>query len=252
MLNLYSNLVKVGLKEIVRDKKLFFFISIFPLMFLAMFVVLGKIVPASQHMTIQFDEFMFPGVLIFALMGIGLYGTTAPLIEYRKNNTFKIFETTNLDKSTFILSLLSVRIIIGVFQISLFLIIGLSLKYITLQNIIPTFLISIIILFIMIILGILLGGIFNSSEIALGVLSFLSAPILMISNVLMPLDVFSKDFKNIAQIFPFAYMGDLLRNAMFTDYQPEYSYIKSFLIILISFIILIIITIKTFKFYNKS
>ena len=104
----------------------------------------------------------------------------------------------------------------------------------------------------MIILGILLGGIFNSSEIALGVLSFLSAPILMISNVLMPLDVFSKDFKNIAQIFPFAYMGDLLRNAMFTDYQPEYSYIKSFLIILISFIILIIITIKTFKFYNKS
>ncbi|WP_414055579.1 ABC transporter permease [Macrococcus equi] len=252
MANLYFNLIKVGLKEIVRDKKLFFFISIFPLMFLIMFVILGKIIPASKFMTIQFDEFMFPGILIFALMGIGLYGTTAPLIEYRKNNTFKIFETTTLNKPIFILSLLSVRVIIGIFQISLFFLIGLFLKYININNIIPTFSVSIIILFIMITLGIFLGGIFNSSEIALGVLSFLSAPILMISNVLIPLDIFSGNFKDIAQLLPFAYMGDLLRDSMFTDYIHEYSYFKSLLVISISFVTLIIITIKTFKFYNKS
>ncbi|EOE6829125.1 hypothetical protein ACKSYW_002508, partial [Staphylococcus pseudintermedius] len=68
MVNLYFNLIKMGLREIIRDKKLFFFISIFPLMFLIMFVILGKTLPESNYMTIQFDEFMFPGVLIFALL----------------------------------------------------------------------------------------------------------------------------------------------------------------------------------------
>ncbi|EOB1268174.1 ABC transporter permease [Staphylococcus pseudintermedius] len=241
----------MGLREIIRDKKLFFFISIFPLMFLIMFVILGKTLPESNYMTIQFDEFMFPGVLIFALLSIGLYGTTAPLIEYRKNNTFKIFETTSLNKFIFILSLLSVRVIIGIFQISIFFLIGFVFEYINFHNIILTFLISTVILSFMIALGIFLGGIFNSSEIALGVLSFLSAPILMISNVLIPIDIFPETFKNITHLLPFAYMGDLLRGFMFDDYTLEYSYLRSFLVIIISFILVIFISIKTFALYKK-
>ncbi len=251
MKSLYFNLLKVGLREITRDKRLFFFISIFPFMFLAMFIIMGKFVPHPKSLTIMFDEFMFSGVLIFALLGIGLYGTTAPLIDYRRNNTFKLLETTTINKSIFILSQLSVRLVIGLFQIFLFLIIGAFCNYISAKNVVQTLLISSLILIVMLLLGIFLGGIFNSSEIALGILSFLSAPILMLSNVLLPLSIFPNNFKDIAQFFPFAYMGDLLRHFMFNSYKQEYSTWFSIIIIIISSALLLLLTSKTFKFYKK-
>nr|WP_263314244.1 ABC transporter permease [Mammaliicoccus sp. Marseille-Q6498] len=252
MQQIYFNLIRVGIREIVRDKKLFFFILIFPLMFLAMFVSLGKMLKMPSQMTIHFDEFMFPGILIFALLGIGLYGTTSPLVDYRKNNTFKILETTTISKPIFILSQLSVRLIIGICQISLYLIIGAFLGYVNLSNLISTLLVSSLILIIMIMIGIFFGGIFNSSDLAIGLLAGLSGPILMLSNVMLPLDIFPMNFKYIAQIFPFAYMGDLLRSALYDNYVNEYSYLKSMSIILISILVLIFITIKTFKFYEKN
>ncbi|HEC2208390.1 TPA: ABC transporter permease, partial [Staphylococcus delphini] len=137
--------------------------------------------------------------------------------DYKKSGVYKLFAINPVKKSTFITSQISVRLTLGIFQILLFLILGLLLKYIKTNSIMEVLLICIIILFFMIILGLLLSNFFKSSEIAGGVISVISAPILMLSNVLMPLEIFSKDYTQFSQFLPFSYMGDILRHAIFKE-----------------------------------
>ncbi|HEC2191318.1 TPA: ABC transporter permease [Staphylococcus delphini] len=249
-MKIFNSLYLLGMREILRDAKLLFFSLIFPLFFLAMFTFIGKIIP-NDKFTLSFDEFMFPGVLIYALFSIGVIGTALPLIDYKKSGVYKLFAINPVKKSTFITSQISVRLTLGIFQILLFLILGLLLKYIKTNSIMEVLLICIIILFFMIILGLLLSNFFKSSEIAGGVISVISAPILMLSNVLMPLEIFSKDYTQFSQFLPFSYMGDILRHAIFKEAKLDYSLSNSWIVIISFIFITYIFSILTFKFYKK-
>ncbi len=90
-------LIKTGFNEIIRDPKIFFFIMIFPVMFLGIFAGISSVIHKSKQMNISMLEFMFPGILIFALLSTGLFGTTLPLVEMRKKryNAVINFDTVN-------------------------------------------------------------------------------------------------------------------------------------------------------------
>lgn len=54
------------------------------------------------------------------------------------------------------------------------------------------------------------------------ILGGISAPILMLSGVLLPLAIFPDIFEKIVMVSPFTYMGDLLRTVMFDGFLPMY------------------------------
>jgi ABC-2 type transport system permease protein len=245
--NGYSQLTKAGLTEIIREPKLMFFILVFPLIFLLFFGVMGKMVPASESMGLEFFEFMFPGLLIFALMSIGLLGTSTPIVEMRQKGILRMFELSPLSKTTFILAQISIRYLLSVIQITLFMILGLLFGFISLSNLVPIILLSLLGVGLMLTLGFFFGSVFKSSEVTSGVLAGVSAPLLMLSGVLLPFTLLPDIIEKIAMFIPFTYLGDAMRQIFFPDLPGEYSLMTDILVIIGFTVVVYFISVKTFK-----
>ncbi|WLR54580.1 ABC transporter permease [Mesobacillus subterraneus] len=245
--NGYSQLTKAGLTEIIREPKLMFFILVFPLIFLLFFGVMGKMVPASESMGLEFFEFMFPGLLIFALMSIGLLGTSTPIVEMRQKGILRMFELSPLSKTTFILAQISIRYLLSVIQITLFMILGLLFGFISLNNLVPIILLSLLGVGLMLTLGFFFGSVFKSSEVTSGVLAGVSAPLLMLSGVLLPFTLLPDIIEKIAMFIPFTYLGDAMRQIFFPDLPGEYSLMTDILVIIGFTVVVYFISVKTFK-----
>jgi ABC-2 type transport system permease protein len=243
----YKQLTKAGLTEIIREPKLMFFILIFPLVFLLFFGVMGQMVPSSESMGLEFFEFMFPGLLIFALMSIGLLGTSTPIVEMRQKGILRMFELSPLGKTTFILAQISIRYILSVVQITFFMILGLFFGYISLSNIVPIILLSLLGVGLMLTLGFLFGSIFKSSEVTSGILAGVSAPLLMLSGVLLPFSLLPDIIEKVALFIPFTYLGDAMRQIFFTDLPGEYSLLTDISVIIGFTLVVYLISVKTFK-----
>ncbi|WP_377887565.1 ABC transporter permease [Alkalihalobacillus sp. R86527] len=217
-----QKLVKTGFLELIREPKTSFFIFIFPLFFLAMFGIMGQVIPKSQS-GLSFVEFMFPGILIFALLSTGLFGTSVPLIEMRKKGTLRLLQVTPLSKSTFLISQIAVRFIISILQIIIFLLIGLAMNMFEVQLLPVLFAVSLLGMAMILSLGFIFGGILKSVELAGGLLGGFSAPLLIFSGVLLPLTIMPEAFEKVAMFIPFTYLGDLIRSIMFENGSPLYS-----------------------------
>ncbi|WP_054705692.1 ABC transporter permease [Bacillus sp. JCM 19041] len=241
-----KELTKTSLRELLRDPKNLFLILIFPLLFVIMFAVIEHLTP-TQNEQLSLFEYMFPGILIFSLFSSGLIGTSTPLIEMRKTGTLKLLQVTPLTKSSFIISQIFVRFIIGSLQVLLFLIMGLFLNIIKFSSIIPIFGISLLGLLMILTLGFIFGSLLNSPEVAGALLGGLSAPLLMLSGVLMPLSIYDSNIiDSISMFIPFTYLGDLMRSTMF-DIDPDVPIFLSIIAISAFTIVFYIFAKKTFK-----
>ncbi|CDO02962.1 inner membrane transport permease [Oceanobacillus picturae] len=207
-------LVITGLKEIFREPKIFFFTLLFPFFFLAMFGGMSMVIDPSEELGLSFIEYLFPGILIFALLSVGFLGTSVPLIEMRQKGILKTLRTTPLNEITFIFSQIIVRLILGFMQIFIFTILGFFMGLISLGNIIPFILISLIGLVMILTFGFLLGGIFNKTELASGVLSFGMMPLIMLSGAMLPLHILPDVFKTISYFIPFTYLTELFHQVL--------------------------------------
>lgn len=151
-------LVSTGVKEIYREPKIFFFSLLFPFFFLAMFWGMSMVIDPSVELGLSFIEYLFPGILIFALLSVGFLGTSVPLIEMRQKGILKLLRTTPLDESTFIFSQILVRFILGIMQILIFTILGFIMGLVSFENVIPFIFIGLLGLVMILTLGFLFGG----------------------------------------------------------------------------------------------
>jgi len=229
----FRRLTKSGLTEIFREPRLFFFTMIFPLLFLGLFGFMSLMMPPDASSGLTFFQFEFPGILVFSLMSVGILGTAIPIIEMRQKGTLRLFQVTPLSTSTFILSSITIRLILSLGQIVLFLVLGGVFRYVSISTILPVFLISLLGIIVMITLGFFLSGLFKHVEIASGLLSGLMAPVLMISGVLLPLSIMPKVMRTVAEFIPFAYLADAIRQVMF--HVREFFPIEVELLILAAF-----------------
>ncbi|GAK10582.1 ABC transporter permease [Geomicrobium sp. JCM 19039] len=245
-------LSKVQWLEIKRVPRTFFLIMIFPLLFLLMFWGIDMLTPAQAD-GLSFMEYLFPGLIVFALLSSGLLGTAIPLIEQRKSGVLRLLEISPLKKSTYVLSQISVRFLIGVFQMVLFLLLGVLLGIISFSQFLPGIAISMLTLAMMVTLGFIFGSILQSVETAGALLGGLSAPVLILSGVLMPLSIYSSQVMNtIALFFPFTYLGDVKRDLLIVNYSAEYPLWLSLTVIIITIVILFTIAIRVFSWSKTS
>lgn len=239
-------LVLTGLKEVYREPKLFFFSMLFPFFFLLMFGGMSYIIEPSVELGLTFIEYLFPGILIFALLCVGFLGTSVPLIEMRQKGILKTLRTTPMDVSTFILSQIIVRFILGVIQIIIFTLLGIIMGFISLGNSLPFVLIGMLGLVMILTLGFLFGGIFHNVEVASGVLSFAIVPLVMLSGAMLPLYILPDVFDTISYFIPFTYLTALFHEVLFNIDAPL-SIMGNILIIMVISVILFFLSRRTFK-----
>lgn len=244
--NVVKNLMISGLKELIREPKILFFTLFFPLFFLVLFYSMSSIMGPSVESGLSFIEYLFPGILIFALISIGFLGTSVPIIEMRQKGILKTFRTTPLKESTFVISQIMVRLILAAVQILIFVIVGVFLDVLNVSNIIPFLLISLLGMCFILILGFLMGGLFNNTELASGVLSVGMMPLIMLSGAMLPLYILPDIFETISYFIPFTYLTDIYHQILF-DFDGKLPILGNISIILGLSIVFYLITIKTFK-----
>lgn len=242
-----KQLTKTGLLELVRESRSFFFILIFPLFFLGMFWGMSLIIPPSEELGISLIEFMFPGILILALVSTGILGTSMPLIEMRQKGTIRLLQVTPLKKETFIVSQIIVRFILASVQIILFLVIGFFMDLINFSAIVPMFAASLLGMAMILTFGFIFGSIFKSAEVVGGLIGGLMAPVLMLSGVLFPLYILPSVFETIAKFIPFTYLGDLMRSITLSNLEPMYSSHINIIVVLACTLLFFLIAKYTFK-----
>ncbi|MFB7155427.1 ABC transporter permease [Lysinibacillus sp. NPDC056232] len=239
-------LISTGLKEIYREPKVFFFTLLFPFFFLLMFGGMSFIIEPSDDLGLSFIEYEFPGILIFALLSVGFLGTSVPLIEMRQKGILKTLRTTPLKESTFIISQIMVRFILGIMQILFFTLLGFIMNFITLSNIVPFILIGMLGLVMILTLGFLFGGLFNNAELASGVLSFGMVPLVMLSGAMLPLYILPDVVKSISYFIPFTYLTELFHQVLF-DLDVKFSILVNLSIIIGVTLIIFYLTKRTFR-----
>ncbi|NWO15012.1 ABC transporter permease [Virgibacillus sp.] len=239
-------LVSTGVKEIYREPKIFFFSLLFPFFFLAMFWGMSMVIDPSVELGLSFIEYLFPGILIFALLSVGFLGTSVPLIEMRQKGILKLLRTTPLDESTFIFSQILVRFILGIMQILIFTILGFIMGLVSFGNVIPFILIGLLGLVMILTLGFLFGGVFNNTEIASGVLSFGIFPLVMLSGAMLPLYILPDAFDTISYFIPFTYLTELFHEVLF-DLDVKLSVFGNIIVLVIISAVFFFLTKLTFR-----
>lgn len=242
----FSLMIKTGLTEIQRDARTFFFTLLFPFFFLGMFAAMNFAIPPTEDMGLSFLEYLFPGILVFALVSIGISGTTVPIVEMRSKGILKTLKMTPLKPESFILSQIVVRFILSFFQISIFTILGFILGYIELGNIIPFILISLLGMMMILIFGFFFANFFNNIEVASGLLNALVVPLLMVSGTLLPIYILPDVVQKFIYIVPFTYLTDLYHSSLFGK-EGEFSNFINIGVILSISLVFFYLTKKTFK-----
>lgn len=203
----------------------------------------------SNNLT--YFDFIFPGLLIFSIMQVGLSGGIMLLVQ-RKNDSLKRLQITPLKKWEFLLGYISCYFCIMILQV---------LAYITLANLLFKYVflgsylnITIVLLFscvFFIALGVLLCNFCNTVENGNNFNRFFIFPASFLCGVFMPVSTFPLFVQKISLIHPLTYLVNVMRNISNYDVSlSDYTVLLG----VFAFILLAIMTlgIITFKWQQKT
>lgn len=163
----------------------------------------------SKNLT--YFDFIFPGLLAFALMQTGLAGGLT-LLSQRCNESLKRLKITPLKKSEFLLGYTLSYGIILVLQTLLYVLLAvLIFNYSFSGSIVNISLITILTGFIFLILGILLSNWAKSVEVGGNFNRFFTFPAAFLCGVFVPLNSLPEYLQKFAQIHPLTHLVEILR-----------------------------------------
>lgn len=211
-------------------------------------VTVETVLVKSSNLT--YFDFIFPGLLIFSIMQVGLSGGIMLLVQ-RKNDSLKRLQITPLKKWQFLIGYIGCYFCIMVMQV---------LAYIALANLLFKYVflgsmwnIAIILLFscvFFIALGVLLCNFCNTVENGNNFNRFFIFPASFLCGVFMPVSTFPLFVQKISLIHPLTYLVNMMRDI--SNYDVSLSN-YSVLLGVFTFILLTIASlgIITFKWQQK-
>lgn len=196
-----------NLRELLRDPTTFFFVLVFPFIFIGVFALI------SSTQQGDFDTFRFglPGVLTLAFGQLAFIGTTTALVQLRARGTLRLLSLTPVTKRAFAISIVPPRLMIAAFQLVVMAIVALATGYLAggdVARLVLTCLLGLAMLFS---IGVFLGGWMRSPEVASGVLSAVFPLLMIVTGIFIPLHLLPDAMQTLADWIPLSYLGDALR-----------------------------------------
>ncbi|MEU6738733.1 ABC transporter permease [Streptosporangium sandarakinum] len=206
----FAELTRASARELVRDPKSFFFVLVFPLLFMAMFLFMGTLNPSEGG---GFDPVRsgIPAVLMMAFMSLAFFGTATPLIMMRQQGTLRMLGTTPLRRTTFILAQAPVRLVIALVQLAVLSAAALATGFLqpsAIGRLLVTCALGLVMLFAA---GYLVAARMRNAELANGVLALAMPVLLMLSGVFLPMEILPEAVRTVAGHLPTTYFADALR-----------------------------------------
>lgn len=168
------------------------------------------------------EDFLVPGILAMALMQLGLFATTMPLVSLRQDQVLRRLGATPLPRWKLLASQVMLRLTIGLGQTALILGLATSAFHV---HIIGNYLalLGIVVLgaLAFIGLGYLLASVSKSVESANGLVSAVNFPMMFLSGIFFPLAALPAFLSPVVRALPLTYLGDAARQVMLGS-TPEF------------------------------
>jgi ABC-2 type transport system permease protein len=168
-----------------------------------------------QAQRLQNIDYFIPGILAMALMQLGIFTTSIPLISLRERKVLRRLGATPLPRSTLLASHVALRLVIGLIQAVL--IVGIGMVAFEVQmvgNWLLLFGFVILGALTFICLGFLVAAFARSEESGAALAQLIQFPMMFLGGLFFPIEIMPSFLRPIVQMIPVAYLGDALRQIM--------------------------------------
>lgn len=200
-------------RELLRDKRNFWFAFLFPFALLGMFLLIFGNVGSYTDGSSAVDQ-VIAMTLFMSVTSVAFVATASPLATLRRDGVLRLLGTTPASRVEFLLTHMPVRLAVVIFQVLLILVIGVALDAVTPAHILPAMGTSLLGLLMFGALGYLLGGILPGPDAASNLGTFVQLAAFFLSGLVFPLDSFPETMETILTYMPFTFFSDLLMGVL--------------------------------------
>ncbi len=163
-----------------------------------------------------FRGFLVPGIAAMAIMQGGIFGVVFSLIRFKTGGVLRRLQATPIGPSHFLVGQLVTRLTVTLLQTYVLLVVGMLALRVSIgdSDLVTWIDISIMALFggaLFIILGLAISGWAKTEDVAAPVANIVTLPMMFLSGIFFPLEVFPDWLSNISQFFPLTYLADGFR-----------------------------------------
>ncbi len=178
-----------------------------------------------------FRGFLVPGIAAMAIMQAGIFGVVFSLIRFKTGGVLRRLQATPIGPSHFLIGQMSTRLIVTLLQTYVLIVVGMLALGVSMGNgtVLNWIDLSIMALFggaLFTVLGLAISGWAKTEDVAAPVANIVTLPMMFLSGIFFPIEVFPDWLGNISQFFPLTYLADGFREitvngASITTLGPE-------------------------------
>lgn len=163
-----------------------------------------------------FRGFLVPGIAAMAIMQAGIFGVVFSLIRFKTGGVLRRLQATPIGPSHFLIGQISTRLIVTLLQTYVLLIVGMLALGVSIGDgtILNWIDLSIMALFggaLFTVLGLAISGWAKTEDVAAPVANIVTLPMMFLSGIFFPIEIFPGWLGNISQFFPLTYLADGFR-----------------------------------------
>ena len=198
----------------------------------------------------KYIDFLVPGIVAMAIMQMGLMSIIFTIVGYREKDILKRLQITPIKSFDFIGSQVISRLIISILQVSVLVIIAVSVfNIIVIGSYWLMALLTILGATIFITMGIALSAVAKNQNTAAPLANIIMLPMMFLGGVFFPAETMPSWLQQFTKFLPLNYLSDALRKVMIDGYNI--SQINNDLYGLIAWVIILVL-LATFAFRWKT
>ncbi|ARF80545.1 ABC transporter [Kitasatospora aureofaciens] len=232
-------------RELLRDRRYFYFALFFPFGMTGIFLTIGAIAPKSSG-TPDFMQLVIPMALFLAVTSTALTVTTGPLANLRSKGTLRLLGTTPVGRARLVFTHMSARIVMVVCQALALLVLAYAMGKVEASRLPALFGITLLGLAMFGGIGYLIGGRLSSPDAATNVGTLVQLLSLFLSGLAFPLHLMPAALAKTLSVLPTTCFADLMTTQMSAG-EPYHPAWLSASVVAVTAVAVTFLAVRTFR-----
>lgn len=242
-INAFTELLKVNLKLLYRDKAGFFWTLVMPIF---IYVALS-VLPIDRFTGQQnYSNFLLPGIIAMVIMQGGIYGLAYWFVDLKAKGVIKRLIVAPISKPMLVLSVLVSRLIVMLIQVIALTLVGMLFFHASFHGD-PLVILLLVVLGggVFLLTGLIIGTVANTYQAAAPLTAAIGLPLTFLGNIFYSTDILPKALQYFAKFLPIVYLAGGLRSEYLG--VTDAHLLMNLFVLLIWFIAALLITLWRFR-----
>lgn len=233
------------LRELVRDRRYFWFAFGFPFVMYAIFLTIARMMPRTTGEP-DFTTIVVPVALFLAVTGSALTMTAGQLAGLRSAGTLRLLGTTPLTRGWLIGTHVLPRIAMLITQSLLLTLLAIAFREVTVSALPGLLAVTLLGWVMFLAIGYLIGGRLRSPEAATNLGTFIQLSSLFLSGLAIPLWMMPATVANILGYLPTTFYANLLQRQV-PGGRPTHAVWTELVVVLATTAVATVVAVRTFR-----